>query len=106
MDLIDEKCVAEIAQNELLFRKYARLHSAAYQLYMSGNWVCQQINPVESALLWENLRDAMQLQPGEAVEVSRDRRCSCPNSYTADPACQIHGYKASAKPALRPQCFA
>ena len=45
--------------------KLERLRSAALALYMAGKWSCHR--PVDEIALWEELRGALDLQPGTAT---------------------------------------
>lgn len=47
--------------------EYCALRKAANELYLAGRWSCS--NEVDEALLWSNLRDALQLEVGTATNL-------------------------------------
>jgi hypothetical protein len=45
---------------------------AATALYFAGFWHCDR--PVDEAALWEALRDACGIEPGQTAQLGGDRR--------------------------------
>lgn len=45
--------------------KLKRLRSAATALYFAGRWTCHRL--VDEQAMWNDLRDALELEPGVAT---------------------------------------